>query len=429
MVKLPRPYELMHVSVDDTSLLEQFISAAGESLNSFRYFAQRELSSLENHLCTLLICKSGKPLAYGHLDREKDTTWLGIAVVDEARGKGLGSMMMQQLINQAHENKVQDIRLSVDNDNRAAIDLYRRFMFKTVEKRETLRFMERPTKILEVAVSTLALRKLGFDEAVRCAEEQELFFEFSSGMPFQDKLIDRFLNAEIRRMPHNYFPPPKEEFVLNLASADEQIRERSVDHCKANIERCSKVRAPFYAAHAGFCYDPDPTMLGQKITVEMTKSKEEHWRLFALSINEILDHAERYRMPFLIENNVIIEANMLADGTNPLLCCEQNDLLTLLNIFEHPLLGILLDTAHLKVSCQTLGLDRDKEVESLLPVISAVHHSDNDGTVDNNQAMPDDYWFLPYMKNLDDKVHVVEVKDLEIKEVEQQIALLNSSVY
>ncbi len=47
-----------------------------------------------------------------------------------------------------------------------------------------------------------------------CYEED---FNYISEFPFQ------FL-------VHNYFPIPKESFVLNIASFDEAIRKRSIDH-------------------------------------------------------------------------------------------------------------------------------------------------------------------------------------------------------
>ena len=95
---------------------------------------------------------------------------------------------------------------------------------------------------------------------------------------------------------------------------------------------------------------------------------------------------------------------------------------------NHPLLSILLDTAHLKVSAETLGLDLDQEMEKLRPIIGALHHSDNDGTVDNNQAFNEDYWFLPYIDYFREKVHVIEVKNIDLGMLRRQENILMSGL-
>ena len=47
---------------------------------------------------------------------------------------------MNQLISFAKLNGVKEIKLSVDNDNAAAIKLYEKLGFKLVEKKETFGF-------------------------------------------------------------------------------------------------------------------------------------------------------------------------------------------------------------------------------------------------------------------------------------------------
>lgn len=137
-------------------LLRQFIAEAGSSLNSFRYFQKRPLEVIKNHLCTFLLLDNGAPAAYGHLDVSDEATvaahcggeapktekiiWLGIAVSEKYIGLGLGVMMMNQLISFGKTNGVKQIRLSVDNDNEAAINLYKKMGFVLQEKKETFGF-------------------------------------------------------------------------------------------------------------------------------------------------------------------------------------------------------------------------------------------------------------------------------------------------
>ena len=132
--------KFIQVKYPDVKLLEQFIAEAGTSLRSFRYFQKRPIEVIKNHVCTFLLLDEEKPVAYGHLDNEEGVTWLGIAVSEKQVGQGLGIMMMNQLISFAKLNGVKEIKLSVDNDNAAAIKLYEKLGFKLVEKKETFGF-------------------------------------------------------------------------------------------------------------------------------------------------------------------------------------------------------------------------------------------------------------------------------------------------
>ena len=61
---------------------------------------------------------------YGHLDRDGDTVWLGIAAIESQKGLGLGKLMMRQLIEQAYHHDLQQLVLRVDKDNNSAFNLY-----------------------------------------------------------------------------------------------------------------------------------------------------------------------------------------------------------------------------------------------------------------------------------------------------------------
>ena len=65
-------------------------------------------------------------------------------------------------------------------------------------------------------------------------------------------------------------------------------------------------------------------------------------------------------------------------------------------------------------------------IEDSCLVIKAIHHSDNEGVLDNNRPIKEDYWFkrfMPYFRNLP---HVLEVKKQSIKEINQQVSLLRT---
>jgi ribosomal protein S18 acetylase RimI-like enzyme len=121
---------LKTIEQNDAFLIQQFLDMAGDSIKTFRYFASRPLEIINNHLVTVLLMDDNKPLGYGHLDKENETVWLGIAVCDFAKGKGYGKTIMQYLIEQGKNKGLPSIQLSVDKDNKGAISLYEKFGFK-----------------------------------------------------------------------------------------------------------------------------------------------------------------------------------------------------------------------------------------------------------------------------------------------------------
>lgn len=278
-----------------------------------------------------------------------------------------------------------------------------------------------------IYISTLALRHYSVYEMIQLAEKYTFNLEFSSGLPFLPEMETIYRECTVPRMPHNYFPAPQIPFVLNLASLNEAIRRASINHSKRGLDLAKQSKSPFFAAHAGFCMDPDPKELGnQLVAKEIDRSK--CWNKFIDSLNEILIYAKQLDTPFLIENNVIADFNLIK-GENPLLCCDPTEISLVFEDMKHPEhLGLLLDTGHYKVSAQTLGFNLDEGVENIAPHIKGLHHNDNDGKKDSNNQLKQDYWFFKHLSNFTHIPHVLEVKCDSLDEVQEQLLLLNNQI-
>lgn len=278
---------------------------------------------------------------------------------------------------------------------------------------------------MEVFVSSVAFADRSIEEMVSTSTSQNWSLEFSSGVPYRPGLVEIYSNSATRKMIHNYFPPPSEPFVMNLASGNPKTRQLSIDHCIKALKISKDSGAPFYAAHAGFCIDPDVNDLGKKIEYDVNYSREHHKSIFIESVREILEVANELELPFLIENNVLARFNF-NQGENPFLCVDAEEISWLFNEIRDERLGLLLDTAHLKVSAQSLGLNLVDQLKGCSNWIRAIHHSDNNGERDSNERLDDSYWFLPYMKDYTDLIHVIEVKNLSDQSIQQHIQLLQS---
>jgi RimJ/RimL family protein N-acetyltransferase len=136
--------EIDKTKLESIKLLEKFINSMGNSSESFRYFNSRSISAIKNHLCTVLLMYNNEPIGYGHLDKEEDNIWFGIAVVQGFLGSGNGTVITQYLINRAIDFNLPEIKLSVDSNNLPAIKLYIKHGFiKNHEKNGVLFFSKK----------------------------------------------------------------------------------------------------------------------------------------------------------------------------------------------------------------------------------------------------------------------------------------------
>ena len=90
--------------------------------------------------------------------------------------------------------------------------------------------------------------------------------ELSGGLYSKNLIKDIHKIKKISNIQlHNYFPPPKKPFVLNLASLDKNISKKSYNHIIKAINLCKNLGTQFYSFHAGFLCDVKPNELGKRI--------------------------------------------------------------------------------------------------------------------------------------------------------------------
>jgi sugar phosphate isomerase/epimerase len=228
---------------------------------------------------------------------------------------------------------------------------------------------------------------------------------------YQADLLKLSLIASLQ--VHNYFPPPIEPFVLNLASADSLVLSKSIAHVKQSIHLAALLNRPMYSFHAGFRVDPHARELGVKLGQSKLTDRNIALDIFGHAISDLSEIARREGVTLLIENNVLSKGNLAIFGDNPLLLTSPDEILSFMKVMPKNI-GVLLDVAHLKVSSQTLNFDLVGAHELLRDLIQAYHLSDNDGQEDTNHVVTEGSWFWPYLKpNLDSYTLEVYGEDAE----------------
>jgi len=196
---------------------------------------------------------------------------------------------------------------------------------------------------------------------------------------------------------HNYFPPPENPFVFNLASNNSDISFLSQNHAIKAIRWASELDCSSYSFHAGFLIDPDVKELGKKVLKRELLNYKEGRKLFLESINKLSDYAETLGVELMIENNVLSLNNYIEFGSNPFLMVDLDETKYIMNNTPSNV-NLLIDVAHLKVSSNSLEFDPTIFLDEISSYIKAYHFSDNDGKSDSNESFYEDSWFWDYLK-------------------------------
>ena len=242
----------------------------------------------------------------------------------------------------------------------------------------------------KIFISTSGLKSQRIGDAVRTlANAGFTKIELSGGTNFYLDWYDdlKVLKKEfdLSYRLHNYFPPPAEHFVLNLASSDPRHLDRSRLMIQDAIRFSSELGSTMYGFHAGFLVDAKVSELGNKINVRSQVDREKAVNQFIENYSALSLEAEKVGVSVYVENNVISERNFVSFGGQNLLMLCDSDEFSALN--QQTPINLLLDIAHLKVSAQTLGRSFHEEAARLWPESSYLHISDNDGTRDSNEPV------------------------------------------
>lgn len=219
--------------------------------------------------------------------------------------------------------------------------------------------------------------------------------ELGAGVNLEHMSISEIPGLSPRMLVHNYFPPPADPFVLNLASENAEIREKSLDLVFRALELSARLSAPFYSVHAGFI--TDPTSFGTTSFVfPMPGSPQDAnraLRRFIDMLERCLNRAAELGVMLLIENNVCsreLKGKLLLQNTE--------EFTALFEAVHDPHLGVLFDTGHLNVTSRTLGFDRWDFVTRIAPHIRAFHVHDNDGSADTHTPIRPGSWVLDVLR-------------------------------
>ena len=264
--------------------------------------------------------------------------------------------------------------------------------------------------MIYVSSSCSKQKKIG--AAIReLAEHGFQNIELSGGTEYYEGYEDDIFSLKekynLNFLIHNYFPPPKEDFVLNLASLDDVIFERSLANLRQAIQFARLLGADKFGFHAGFYVDIGVDEIGKAISANNLSNTKQAYERFCNGFNLI--KSESKEVEIYIENNVYSKTNFDIYGLqNPLMLTSPAEYKELQ---QHIDFKLLLDVAHLYVSSQILGFDFDSHLDQMIMETDYIHLSDNDGYHDQNAAFTSNSKLLNKIKkkHLNNKTITLEI--------------------
>jgi sugar phosphate isomerase/epimerase len=229
--------------------------------------------------------------------------------------------------------------------------------------------------------------------------------ELGSSHPYNENISPATIETyDFNFLVHNYFPPSRDLFVINIASQNKTILKRSLDQLKTSIDLCDYLGATLFTFHSGFRVDPG---IDFRFKTDNIVPYGAAMKTMVQSLVELNKHAKDRGIKIAIENNVLAAHN-LVNGENELLTmCEYWEFEHLFREICSDNLGILLDLGHLNVTANTLGFDVKTFIYKLKDRVFAVHLHENNGKVDEHRCPKEGDWSLEIVDKYFKEIPVV----------------------
>ncbi len=116
--------------------------------SSFRYFDKRKVNCLNNHIITTVLydIRKNEYIGYAHIDYE-NKYWIGIYITNEYQNMKLGSFLLDYILQDEKVYNINEINLTVDINNKAALKLYKKKNFKIIDTKDTYYIMKRSKEL------------------------------------------------------------------------------------------------------------------------------------------------------------------------------------------------------------------------------------------------------------------------------------------
>lgn len=228
------------------------------------------------------------------------------------------------------------------------------------------------------------------------------------------------------RLTHNYFPPAEHDMVLNIASADAEIRGRSIRHMKHCLAVAEEIGADLYTIHPGFLAEPvrPNSDLGiRAFDFKFRSDSTPYDRAFDLmtdALKDLLETAAGHGVRLAIET----EGSLTSAGVTLMEQPAEYD--RLFEIIPQGL-HINLNLSHTSLAAKGHGFDMATFVSDIRNRIAAVEISHNDGHGDQHMPLEPGAPVLDWLPLLPDVPLILEFRCADADDIRRGVAILRDS--
>ena len=240
--------------------------------------------------------------------------------------------------------------------------------------------------------------------------------ELGSNHPYEDWEEFHSTFRNVNTLVHNYFPIPKDSFVLNVASTCKEIRTKSIEHVFTALEFCTETGSLLYTFHPGFLSDPaGASRSGSNYDFKWDDSRisknqrqyEECFERMLESIDLILNRSQNLGVPIAIETEGSFRS------PDHLLMQRPEEYERLFNSLGKNSVGINLNLGHLPLASKVFNFKISDFIDLIGDQVLAMEMSHNDGIDDQHLPLREDEWYWDII--LDQRFESVK-KILEFRE-------------
>ena len=236
-------------------------------------------------------------------------------------------------------------------------------------------------------------------------------------------------NYEFRLLTHNYFPIPEDDFVVNIASKNEDIRQRSLQHARTAIDFSDDAGAEIYTLHPGFITDP----AGKKRSLENYDFEFGHadirgsahkltTELMFKSLDELVKYAQKRSVKLAIETEGSVNHH------NQLIMQTLEEYEILFEHFNSDELGLNLNIGHLNLASKYFDFDAFEFAHFIQPSVVAMELSHNFGQNDDHLPLQRGAWYWPliFSEGFNGIPRILEFRQSTREKLEASISLFRS---
>ena len=233
-------------------------------------------------------------------------------------------------------------------------------------------------------------------------------------------------NFKKKILIHNFFTPSKnKDFVINIASNNQKIRDESVDLVLRNIDFAESVGSNIYTFHPGFLSSLKPQKDIKKKNYDFNYSDKaifdykKGFKNMVISLKKITQYAKNKNIKIAIETEGSIQKKEF------LLMQKPNEFIKLFKIIPKNL-WINFNVAHSYFASKSFNFNLNNFIKLIKKKIIAVELSCNNGINDQHLPINVKSKNLKFIRNFKNIPIILEFRHSSLQDLKKSINILNS---